>query len=479
MARRQGDSVTLVNVEKEPDTVASISADEIGVLGGLTFGGFLSGETVNVIPVSYAELRRMTDEDGQAKALLQLMTLPIMAAKWDVFDAEEDADRGRVGTTSLGVKSSDERDFISEILFKPMPEGGMSIPFETVIATMSLAVRDGFKLFEKVWKLDDRGRVVLKKLAPRANDTVSLLVDDHGDFNGARQRTFFKGQYIDVTIEKEKSLLYVHGKEDNPLYGSPVFLPIYYHYNKKHKLYYISHIAFQMLAIPTRVGTVPAGTSKEVRDAFLAALGSLGFKAAMNMPEGFSVEKFESTRSLADFMPLIDHHNVQMSKAVLGQFIDLEKSATGKLSAEQMDIFVLSLVSILNNIENVFNNWVIPQANSFNFSSKRFPKLRARPFTDKDKEVLTDIFKEIMTAGTEKVTPEFLLRLEKRMASQLNIKDINYAKIEPRVLKEHADRQAVDRERMNALTKARSAGNPNSSGRQNAPGDGTGKEGNQ
>ena len=475
-------------IEKSVTVSEPVSAQEMGVIAGLIFRNFITGETINVMPVTYSELRRLTQQDGQAKGLLRLLTMPIMSAKWDILTAEEDLELSSGKTTQKVIASkmsenaSPERDLIYQNLFMSVSDGGMSIPFSEIVGTMALAVRDGFKVFEKVFTLNDRGRVVLKKLAYRENDTVSLLVDDHGDFDGFRQQCYFSGRFVDVTIDKDKALLYSFAKADGGIYGAPLFLPVYYHLDKKHKLYYISHVAYQMLAIPPRIGKFPSGADDAVKKKFLKDLATLGFNSAMTIPDSFSIESFESRRHMADFIPLIDHHNQMAAKAILGQFMDLTKSATGKLAGEQEDVFVLSIVSILKDIEKLFNNWIIPQIVDFNFASRKYPKLRARAFTDTEQEAIAATFKEVVGATTLNCSPEFMVELEKKMAGQLDIKNIDYDMVEKRAVEEHdQDRKLAEV----AATKPAFGGEPDSPGgpkgrpKGGDGGDSGGKEGNE
>jgi hypothetical protein len=461
------------------ETSRQIDARELGVTTGLIFRNFINGETINILPVSYSELRRITDQDGHAKGLLRMLTLPIVNSKWDVLTPEEDAiaaSHNEFSSDVVGTQSSKERDLIAKNLFATEQEGGMSVPFEDVLSVMALAVRDGFKVFEKVFKLDDNGRIVLQKLAWRDNDTVTLIVDDHGDFNGFRQRVHFNGTFIDETFPIEKSLLYTFGKEENPLYGTPLFLPVYYHMDKKHKLYYISHIAYQLLAVPPRVGKVPAGTDKDVRMKFLSDLSSLGFNTAMVCPPEFEVDAFESKRTLADFIPLIEHHNMMATKAVLAQFMDLSRSSTGRLAGEQQDIFVMSIIQVLKDIEKLYNNWVIPQLIDFNFGTKVYPKLRARPFTDADQEALRDLFKSLMTAGTTHASPEFMTAIEKKMSSQLDM-NLNYDEIAQKQLQRFEDTQKAQLNPGGASGGFKNT-DPTKNGNKTSDTNQTGKEGN-
>jgi hypothetical protein len=195
------------------------------------------------------------------------------------------------------------------------------------------------------------------------------------------------------------------------------------------------------------------------KKSFLAKLAAMAFNSSIVVPEGWKIEAFESKRSLSDFTPLITHHDDEMAKAVLAQFINLSKSSTGGLSSEQSDMFILGLMSIIRNIENLFNWYCIPQLIDFNFNSKTYPKLRARPFTDKQQQVLTDVFKNVMTAGANHCTPEFLVALEQDMAGVLDIrKHIDYSKVGPEHVQMVKETQQLQNESARAMKEAQAAG---------------------
>jgi hypothetical protein len=152
------------------------------------------------------------------------------------------------------------------------------------------------------------------------------------------------------------------------------------------------------------------------------------------------------------------------AKAVLGQFMDLTKSATGRLAGEQEDVFVLSIVSILKDIEKLFNNWVIPQIIDYNFPSRKYPKLRARAFTDTEQQAIADTFKQTVGAMTLNCSPEFMVQLERKMAGQLDIKNIDYDEVAKRTMEEYDQEQQMKVDSANAQLEATKNPPQNSSG---------------
>ena len=406
------------------------SGTEVGVanFGSVDFNGELL-ESSDQVPID--KLQRMTRFDGQAKALLNILTMPVRTAKWQIVPCKD------------GVR---EAKFITEMLTRPPHRGGMSIPFGSVLGFLALAIRDRFKVVEKIWeyqRVDGELRYVLKKLAPRPTETLKIKVDNAGDFVGVHQRANFHGRFIDVQIPKHKLLLYTYGKEEAPLAGESAFNAAHYHFDKKHKLYYIAHIAYSVAALPPRVGTIPRGVTNSAEiDAFRTNLSSLGLNTAITIPEGWEVETLQLNRSFADFMPLINHHDFMMAISVLAQFLRLGQTGVGAfaLSSDQSDVFVTAMQHFLDDIAGVITSYLLPDIVDLNFGSQKYPKFQFETLSDKATNIIRELFGKLAVTQSPTVTGEFLFEIEKRMAEILGL-SIDYEGIE----KELADIAAAER----------------------------------
>lgn len=436
---------------------------EIGVLPiGAPFGGFTTEEEFNLTDVSIEELDKMCRTDGTARSLYNIITLPIRAAKWSLVPAED---------------GEEERNFIEAMFTEPPYRGGMSTPMDYVIAVAAKAVRQGFVAWEKVYRIgtiqypDAEGNIIrrdnailLRKLAPRPSHQVTFLTDDTGGFNGFRQRVNYKGRYIEATIPREKALVYTVNKHENPLYGESMFLPAYYHYDKKHKLYYVAHLAYMMNAIPARLGRYPANAKKDVQEAFKRALANLGVNSVVTVPQfsgpdvaQYEVETFESRRQLADFTPLINHHNSEMAKSVLAQFIELGQSGKGgsyALGQDQSEFFLMAIEAIMAEIAYTFNSYLIPEFIDYNFGTGRYPTFQFEPLVDSTKELLKSTFEKLVNASSKQVSDEFMLEMERRVAEEFGF-DVDYEELRKRqeedsVLDREVRRAQKEREIENA-----------------------------
>lgn len=383
-------------------------------------------EALNLEEVPLSKLVQMIHNDGSAAGLLNIIKLPIVASGFriDEFDG----------------KSITEAAFVEQQLKFPPALGGMTTTMRYIIADMCMAVVTGFRVYEKCWG-ERNGKYVLEKLAPRNPLTVRIKQDKNGGFNGFSQYVM-TGSYFSsigatalnlqgspISIKKDKALLFTRNKEENPLYGRSDFLPAYYHYDKIHKLYYIAHIAFQLDAIPPRIGTFPRGADKADKDRFFSQLSKLGFDTSLMMPEGYTVTEFGVQRAGRDQKGLIEHHKTEMWTAMLAQFANLGQSGAshGSFAATKTfsGIFLMALEALNADIDETFNNHVIPQMIDYNFDSRKYPRLTHNPLDTAKQEAIQNIFMKIMSSPADHASPEFILAAEEQLAKDFDF-DIDY-----------------------------------------------------
>ncbi len=429
---------TDLTVDKVPEVVTKVASPlppkpvmaEYGTVGiNVIIQGFSGKEAIGFEEVPLSKLIQMCRMDGSASGILNIVKLPIMAAGYDI--------------TEFDKKSQSEAAWVNQNLTFPPSLGGMDTSLRYVFADMCMATVTGFRAYEKVWDLkgneNDRFPMyVLKKIAPRNPLTVRLKQDDHGNYDGFVQRiiagtaAYVPGAAFTVTsandqvIDKDKSVLFVRNREENPLYGRPDFLPVYYHYDKLHKLYYMAHLAYQLEAIPMRIGKYPQNADKGDLDKFFKNIAQLGFDTAMMMQQGYEVDEFGANRAPADKMGLINHHKTEMFTAFCAQFMNLGQTGAshGSFAATKTfsGIFLMVLEAICQDIDEVFNFQVIPQMIDYNFGSRKYPKLKHRPMDTAKEEAIQNIFMKIMSSPADHSTPEFLLGIEEELATDLGLK---------------------------------------------------------
>ena len=114
------------------------------------------------------EYYRMKRQDGTVRGSLRLLKTPIQAAHWYIEPASD-------STLDKNIAA-----FIEEILFD-----GLNVSWSRVLDDILLMCEYGHMAFEKVFQLNDDGKIVLRKLAPRhPMDVQEWLYDRQGGPDG-------------------------------------------------------------------------------------------------------------------------------------------------------------------------------------------------------------------------------------------------------------------------------------------------------
>jgi hypothetical protein len=437
---------------------------EFGVPSVLPGGSWLSwgageGEVANtreLIPVE--KLVEMRRKDGQARALLRLVQLPLRLC----------LQRGEFVEPEGGGEA--EAEFANQMWDLPPQAGGMTTSANKFYRHLMLAVCDGFAAFEEVRHVPEdgplQGKITLRKMAYRDPLTLTFRLDDKGGFNGLRQKT---RDGTDVVMPREKTWVFTCQDEENPWYGVSYFESAYPHYDNKKKLYYIAHLAAQFAAIPGRMGEYPEDADPAEVTAFRQALASFAFNTAMTFPTGYKVTPFSAAGSF-DFLKLIEHHNHMMAKSVLAGFMDTENRTVlienGKEDASA-DLFLLSIESLAEDIAESITHHLLPKYIDWNFGSKKYPIFKIGALSDSERDTVADIFKTAMTSSVLNVTPEMVRELEKKMAERLGL-DIDYEEIEQKE-QAAAEQAEAARAETEALDQAQAAAEAQAAA-QGAPG---------
>ena len=358
--------------------------NEIGVARDAVIGTYDSEENPdNLGPETYIE---MQNNDGEVRGIVKLLTLPVISTPYYILPAKND---------------NGERDFIDTVLNAPPSLGGMSTPLPFVIADMTRAISEGFRLYEKVARIIDdgeyKGKIGWKKLAPRDATTVELQPDKHGGFAGAHQSTLFGDKMVEVEIPAEKCMLFTYQKEKHWLYGESILKTAYYHYDKKHKLYYIAHKKAEIEALGLKILKIDSTKTASEREAAETAIDQIGINTRVTLPmDGVELE-IERGSGGYDPLPLINHHNMMMARSALTQAVSQEKYAypygKGTPSAQYL---VLNIESIMKQMEATLNTYAIAPLIDWNFGTKAYPTIKFDNISDVTKTFLREVFDKLM-----------------------------------------------------------------------------------
>ena len=114
--------------------------DELGLARTGVVGSYGQEENPDILgPDTYLQ---MQENDGEVQAIVRLLSLPIQSSPISILPARND---------------KGERDFIETVFLGPEYMGGMTTPLPFLIADMTRAIFEGFRVYEKVPRIIDKG----------------------------------------------------------------------------------------------------------------------------------------------------------------------------------------------------------------------------------------------------------------------------------------------------------------------------------
>jgi hypothetical protein len=385
--------------------------------GILAFGDFLG---INKQP-SIPQIMNMIDNDGTAEALFNVMKFPVQATNWHIEPDPEDMVKNADGT-----ETHPQADFVEACLRNPEHKGGMSTPFSLVLEDILLGVAQGHRFFEIVYKLDEQGRVAFQKVVARDWHEYEIKTDETGGFAGVEQRVKRGNSYEKIRIEVPYCFLYTYNKARNKLKGRSAFRAGYYHYDKKHRLYYLQNQQGQVSAVPMKVLKEPDDSiTKEQRDANLSIADALGVRSTVALPFGWELE-FQTAGRAVDLSPAIDHQDVQMARAVLaqGMLLGNQTASTGgsyALAESHLDLFMLGEMALMSSIEEHITTYLVAKLYDYNFAQPLYGTFKFEALSDPVETLLREAFKGLVSKGT---VPSWVSDgIAKRVAEQMEIEE--------------------------------------------------------
>lgn len=394
------------------------------------------------------DIKDMLRLDPQARQLASALKLPLRGAKWDIEASEGD---------------NGEKEFIEFALNAPARQGGMTTPMRVVISQMANAILYRFQPFEKVWKISDsdkyRNKVVLHKLGWRPTSTCKLRIDDNGSFNGFVQNVYKNGSYRKQVFDPKRSLVFIHGTDEEPLVGMTPFDTVYAQHVLKKKVSFFYYAFLENVAFPRTLAKVLSDDEDELT-ALLDKARKLAYNGIIGLMESESLESYESNRTTRDYQVALEYLDLQMAKACLSQFLDLGTSGergSYALSQDKSKFFFNALEAVLMDIADTINNYLIADLVQYNFGKNAsYPKLVFRPLNDETADAVVKLFSDITMANAPNVTAPFILQLMNKVEEILGLEIDPLAEYDEETLQEIHNTIPSARERIEM--KAASAG---------------------
>lgn len=363
---------------------------EVGGTGSIISGGMLLQQDYNTdlqTPAIYDVYDRMRRSDGQVRAALSVIKLPLLSVDWYVEPASD---------TPQDIEIS---DYLNDRI------KNMTITWHNMLRQALLCLDYGSMPFEKVWEIRDN-LVNLRKLSPRMPKTITKWnMDDEGGLESITQSTYKGGGFGVYDIPVEKLLVFVNEQEGSDYKGTSILRAAYKHWYFKDKLYIIDAISKERRAIGIDVGTlkgpdVDENDRRQLENA-LMTLHAHEKQFFIEQDERFSYRVEGLRGNISDSMGSIEHHDLRILRSVLAEFLAMGAGSSGSLAMhkDKSTFFLMALESIATNMCDTFNNYLIKQWVDYNWVVDKYPTMCHGRLDTRDISALADAVSKLLSAG--------------------------------------------------------------------------------
>ena len=346
-------------------------AKEIGFSGTEIYSGFIS-EDYNPkleFPASVEIYDQMRKGDATVRAILSAVKLPIINGNYFVLPASEDS------------RDIEIAEFVEAQFFK-------KLVWTEFLAGILLSFDFGFMTFEKVYEMVDN-KIYFKRMAQRLPKSIQnwltekeYMVDkDHpgieqsimNDLDPAKN-----GQ--NVKIPGRKLFRYTLNQEGENYVGISLLRAPYKNWYMKEASYKIQLLSSERngVGLPVARKTEDVSINATEKTEIENTLKGLRVNEKSYMIEPFGWEfRFETPSSQYDFEPQINHHDRQITKSVLAQFLELgiTKGALSQSKSDQ-NLFLKSVMAHITSILGKVNRELVTEIVMMNFDNvTEFPTI--------------------------------------------------------------------------------------------------------
>lgn len=355
-------------------------------------------------PYSVNVFDRMRRTDAQVASVLRAVTLPVQRTRWRVDPNGARPEVAELIAQDLGLPLQGEAGDI-----EPTGRSRDRFSWQQHLEWALLMLPFGHMFFEQVVRLDEDGRVRLRKLGPRMPRTiVGINVAQDGGLHSIEQEAG-AGK---VAIPVDRLVAYVHRREGGNWLGSSILRPAYKFWVLKDRL-----LRVQAQTIERNGMGIPTYTAGEHEESLAQGLeiaknARAGSNAGLALPPGadFSLKGVEG--DLPDAEPVIRYYDEQIARAVLAHFLNLgTQTGSWALGTTFADFFTLGLQSIADQIADVATQHIVEDLVDWNFGPDEIaPRITHDEIGARNENLVTAI-KMLVDAGVvipDRVTEEFV-----------------------------------------------------------------------
>jgi hypothetical protein len=355
-------------------------------------------------PLSVDVFDRMRRTDAQIASVLRAVTLPIRRTQWRIDPGPARPEVATQIAEDFGLPLVGEAG--GDIAPPNRTKDRFSWPDHLRLALLMLTF--GHMFFEQNVRLDDAGRLRLRKLGARMPRSITAVnVADDGGLVSIEQAA----GATKVVIPVDRLVAYVHDREGGNWLGSSLLRPAYKHWIIKDRLLRVQAQTIERngMGVPRYTGA--EGEEDLAKGLELAQGWRTGDSAGAAIPNGSQLDLVGVTGTLPDANPAIRYHDEQIARAVLAHFLNLgTQTGSWALGSTFADFFTLSLQALAEQIADIATQHVIEDLVDWNWGPDEpaprlvFDEIGAR------NETLVAAIKMLVDCGViipDRVTEEF------------------------------------------------------------------------
>lgn len=409
----------------DDDTAPPIEGRELGSQfdqQSILFSTFSDGTAFDYGEWEAADIDEMLERDGRARAIEQVLTLPLRSAPVTY-------------TPGYGKAPAEVIEFVRDAMQRPSNIGGMSTSLNLIHAQMTGAVSRRRAFFEKVWKVNEDERWVYDKIAWRPASTCTIVRDKRtAAFAGFKQMPVRWDDVKEVWVKPKYAFVYLHGTHRDPIKGvSDLEIPLWC-YKTKAKIRFLWYQYLEAQSLPkTMVKARDQGSADRVARKMIGL--RQGGVVGLDMTSIDAIDTLESSGKGADqFMAALRYLDSESAESVLAGFLDLTGSAASghgslALSKDQTDFYLMSRKAVLREMADCENQYLIPDLVKYNFGTRvAVPETEYGEISEQDAAVAIGLLQAIASAPTLRLPTEFLDELVIKVAKILELPEVEIEK---------------------------------------------------
>jgi hypothetical protein len=352
----------------------------------------------------------MVRDDASVRVSLRAGKAPVLGAEYYVQPFSKDP---------LDVSIA---EFVEFNLFH-----GMTITWIKFLEQALTMYEAEKSVFEPVWELREwapkkssaganrKQYTMLRKLAFRPPLTLGKVTydDNGGPVSIAHTAIGATGNSTQVDLPIEKLLVFTFDQQGGGLEGMSILRSAYKHWFYKDKFYAIDAIQKEHhgIGVPY-VKVMPGAAPADIELAHIMArnLRTNEF-AYIVAPSTLEVGFAEIKNNLVNVLESADHHDIQIMKYIMVQFLNMGVTSEGggrATGATGMDMFLKAMRHIAGTICDGINMYLIPNMVAYNFPTDRFPTLCARGVGEvKDMQMFSSAINNLVTSGAIQIDEYF------------------------------------------------------------------------